>query len=645
MPARTLDVPASVDRVSGEEIQRYQPEVNLSESLLQVPGLVVSNRQNYAQDLQITSRGFGARATFGVRGIRLIQDGIPATMPDGSGQAGSFDLGGAERIEVLRGPFSSQYGNASGGVIQVFTADGPARPQVGAGFWAGSYGSSRLSFDAGGQEGRVNYVGDLSRFTTDGYRDHSAATRDLANGRIRIRLDNGSRITLVGNEINQVDTQDPGGLTVAELASNRRGVDPSVTQFNTRKSIAQSQLGGTWEDRLSNGDRLAATLYGGNRDINQYLGLSGAAITSSGGVVSLSSAYSGASLRWQRGVELAGRPLTLSAGAELDSMQQRRRGYTNLNGASGALRRDEDDAANSTGAYVQAEWRFAERWSALAGLRRSDVAIAFADHFIVPGNGDDSGTLHFHATTPAASLMYRAAEDVNLYASYGRGFETPTLVELAYSTAGAGPNFGLRPATSNQVEVGAKAALPGGSRLNVALFDIGTANEIVVASSTGGRTVYKNASHTRRRGAEVSWQVPLPHSLEFYFGYTYLDARFTDGFTSTGPVSVGNFLPAVPKNVLYARLSWRYPAAGFGAVFELRKSSQLFVDDLNSASAPGYTIANLRGGFDQSLGGWKVTEFVRVENLLDRQYIGSVIVADTNNRFFEPAPGRNAIAG
>ncbi len=642
---KIFDVPASVDRVSADDLQQFQPKVNLSESLNAIPGIVVSNRQNYAQDLQITSRGFGARSTIGVRGVRLIQDGIPATLPDGSGQAGSFSLGSADRIEVLRGPFSALYGNASGGLIQIFTADGPQRPEIGAEFWAGSYGSARLSTRFGGQSGSVNYIGDLSRFSTDGYRAHSAATRDLANGRLKIDLQDGSKLTLILNEINQVDTQDPLGLSAAQVAANPRASDPSSTQFNTRKSIAQTQAGAAWDTRLPNGDTLKLSVYGGNRDVNQFLALSGAAITSSGGVVGLSTFYSGTALRWQRQTTLAGQPLTLSAGAELDSMQQRRRGYVNNNGTPGALRRDEDDSVSSTGGYAQAEWQPAGRWMATAGIRQTNIAVAFADHFVVPGNGDDSGALHFHATTPVASLLYRATESLNLYASAGRGFETPTLVEMAYTANGSGPNFSLRPATSNQFEIGAKAVLFGDSRLNLALFNAETANEIVVASATGGRTVYKNASHTERKGVELAWDIPLPDNFKAYFSYTYLEARFTDAFTSTGPVAVGNFLPAVPKNVFYSQLSWRYPQAGFSSAFEVRRSSRLFVDDQNSASAAGYTIANLRGGFEQASGNWKLAEFLRLDNLFNANYIGSVIVADTNGRFFEPAPRRSAIVG
>src|SRR5687768_4129313 len=212
-PQPSLQVPASVDRIPGEEIREGRSQVNLSESLGRVPGIVVQNRQNYAQDLQISSRGFGARSTFGVRGIRLIADGIPATMPDGQGQAATFALGSAERIEVMRGPFSALYGNASGGVIAIETQDGPEVPTGDASFSVGSYDSWRAALKFGGQWGRLNAIGDLSRFRTDGYREHSAARRDHLNTKLRLGVGDASALTLVTNTLRQPDTQDPLGLT------------------------------------------------------------------------------------------------------------------------------------------------------------------------------------------------------------------------------------------------------------------------------------------------------------------------------------------------------------------------------------------------------------------------------------------------
>src|SRR6058998_2270194 len=216
-PQPSLEIPASVDRIYADEIREGRPQVNLSESLGRVPGIVVQNRQNYAQDLQIQSRGFGARSTFGVRGIRLIADGIPATMPDGQGQAATFALGSAERIEVLRGPFSALYGNAAGGVIAVETMDGPQVPTGEADLFFGSYRTWRSALKFGGQSPWMNAIGDVSRFETNGYRDHSAVTREHLNAKLKV-----GEVTVVANSLHQPDTQDPLGLTRAQLERDPR---------------------------------------------------------------------------------------------------------------------------------------------------------------------------------------------------------------------------------------------------------------------------------------------------------------------------------------------------------------------------------------------------------------------------------------
>jgi iron complex outermembrane receptor protein len=326
-------------------------------------------------------------------------------------------------------------------------------------------------------------------------------------------------------------------------------------------------------------------------------------------------------------------------------MHERRRGYVNLIGVEGALRRDEDDEVTSSGLYVQGDWRFSERWSVNGGVRTSRVKVTFDDHFIVPGNGNDSGEARFSATTPVIGLLFRAMPGLNFYATYGEGFETPTLAELAYKPVGLGPNFDLKASRSKQVELGAKATPFGWSRLNFALFAIETQDEIVVNNAVGGRTTFKNASRTERNGFELSWDLPFNVDTNLYLSLTRLEAKFKDGFTSTGPVPAGNFLPAIPQNVAYGEFTWRHPRSGFTMAVDARYSSKLYVDDANSDAAAGYAIANLRAGFEQRGKGWKVSEFVRVENLFDKTYVGSVIVADGNGRFFEPSPRRNAIAG
>ena len=654
-----LEIPASVDRLYAEDLREGKAQVNLSESLARVPGIVVQNRQNYAQDLQISSRGFGARATFGVRGIRLIADGIPATMPDGQGQAATFALGSASRIEVLRGPFSSLYGNAAGGVISVVTEDGPQTPELEGTFSAGSYGALRGGIKFGGQGSALNYVLDLSRFEADGYRDHSAVRRDHLNAKLRFSLGGNTVVTLLANSLRQPDTQDPLGLNRADFEANPRQVVAGANSFNTRKSVTQDQLGATLTHRLSAATQLQATLWGGQRDVAQYLAIPLATqnlTTHSGGVVDLERAYGGGVLRLINESRLAGRPLRLSAGVERESMTERRRGFINDNGDAGALKRDEDNSVRSTDVYAQAEWRFAERWSLHAGARHSRVRFRSTDYFIVSAsaNGDDSGERSYRATTPVAGVVFRLDRLTSLYANVGRGFETPTFVELAYRNPGAGSglNFALEAGRSRHFETGIKTIVPGALRLNAALFDVLTKNEIVTDRSSGGRATFKNAGQTRRRGLEIGAETLLDGPFDARVAYTYLDAVFRDRFdtvTGTPAVNVtvpaGNLLPGVPRSQLYAEARWRHAPSGFHASLEWLRKSRVAVNDPNSEFADGYASVNLVAGFAQHGAGWALSEFLRIDNLANRSYAGSVVVNDANGRYYEPAPRRNLLLG
>ncbi|MEX2239222.1 MAG: TonB-dependent receptor [Burkholderiales bacterium] len=641
----SLEVPASIDRVYAEELREGRPQVNLSESLGRVPGIVVLNRQNYAQDLQVSSRGFGARAAFGVRGIRLIADGIPASMPDGQGQAATFDLGSASRIEVLRGPFSALYGNASGGVINVLTENAPSVPTLGAGFHAGSYDTLRGALKFGWQRDTVGYVVNVSHFESEGYRDHSAVRRDQLNSKVKLSLSEDTRLTLVGMALHQPETQDPLGLNATQVAQNPRQVVPGAITFNTRKSIDHDQVGVTLDHVLSGSKRLQASAWGGTRDVEQYLAIPlifQNADTHSGGVVNLDRGFGGAALRLFDDGKLGGRPLRLSVGLEYERMAERRRGFINDAGVAGALKRDEDNVVASTGLFAQGEWRFAERWSAHGGLRASRVEFESTDFFIAGANPDDSGAVDFNATTPVAGVLFRLDPQTSLYANYGRGFETPTFVELAYRNVGTGLNFDLVPARSRHAEAGVKAVRPGLARVNVAAFDIETRDEIVVDQSSGGRTTFRNAGRTERRGLEIGAESLWAGPFELRAAYTWIDAAFDEDFD---PLVAGKQLPGVPKEQLYAEGAWRYAPWGLRLGLELLHRSRVPVDDENSEFAASYTVVNAIIGFEQRGAGWRLTEFLRIDNVGDKSYIGSVIVNDGNGRFYEPAPQRNILLG
>ncbi|KIQ32512.1 TonB-dependent receptor [Variovorax paradoxus] len=654
-----FNVPGSVDRVDGNEMREGRLQVNLSESLGAVPGLQVQNRLNYAQDLQLSIRGFGARSTFGVRGVRLYVDGIPATLPDGQGQTSNIDIGSVDRVEVLRGPFSALYGNSSGGVLQAFTASGEGAPRLSYSAAGGSFGTWRQSLQLSGSQGAVDYLLGASRFHTDGWREHSAARRDIANGKLGIALDNGDKLTLVLNSV-RIDAQDPLGLTADQYALAPRKA-PLATQYDTRKTVEQTQIGLLYERRIDATQGLRFMVYGGERKTTQYQSIPPSAQQNplhAGGVIDLSRQYGGVDVRWTAALQLADRPLDVVAGLAYDSLRERRRGFENylgsvanpLLGVQGRLRRSERNEVWNLDPYAQGTWRLADRWTLEAGVRRSSVHFASNDRYIVGANRDDSGTARYSKTLPVASLRYQATPDLALYGSVGRGFETPTLNELSYRSGGAsGLNFALRPSVNDSVELGAKARLAGGL-LTAALFQTRTRDEIVTDTNVGGRATFQNAGRTRRNGFELGWQHETANHWRTQLAYTWLDATYRDAFCSPSPcaaantVAGGNRIPGIARQSLFASLGW-VPPEGWRAGVEMRALGRIQANDVNTASAPGYAVAALYAGYLKKWERWEFNAFARVDNLFDRRYVGSVIVNEGNARYYEPAQGRNWTVG
>ena len=649
--ASPVDVPASVDVIDGERLRSAgRPEINLSESLALVPGLNARDRQNFAQDLQLSIRGFGARSTFGVRGIRLYVDGIPATMPDGQGQLSHIDLASAGRIEVLRGPFSVLYGNSSGGVLQVFTEAGAGPPQLTASLAVGSDGLVRPGMRVSGATPALGYVVSANRFSSDGWREHSSASRGLANARLDFKRAEGSEWTLVANTM-ELRADDPLGLTRAQFEAAPRGADAAATLFDTRKTVKQSQLGLIHEHRLAGGDRLRLMIYGGERDTQQFLAISVGPQDSPlhpGGVIGLERRYAGTDLRWTSQTTLAQGPLELVAGLSYDRMQERRRGWQNFAGPAlgvqGALRRDEDNVVSNLDPYLQAVWKFAPRWSLTAGVRHSSVRFSSRDRYVAGPNGDDSGSLRYSATLPVAGLMFAWSPQVHVYGAMGRGFETPTFNELAYRPDGTpGLNFALRPSRSRNLELGIKGRTPLGAPWrtgwSAALFQTSTRDEIVTQTNRGGRSTFQNAGTTRRQGLELAWSAALAPALQLQLSQTWLDARYRD---ATPALPAGNRIPGTAESFSAAEIAWQ-PARGWRAGAEVRRSSKVYVNDANNEAAPSFVTLAVHAGYVFDLRGWNLSATARIDNLLDRRYAGSVIVNEGNGRFFEAAPGRSFV--
>jgi iron complex outermembrane receptor protein len=663
-------VPASISNVSVDP-DSNDTQTNVTEVLGGIPGVSARDRQNYAQDTQLSIRGFGARATFGVRGLRLYADGIPASMPDGQGQLSHFNLVGADRVQVMRGPFSALHGNSSGGVVQIWSRPGTeefsARIRAG----IGSYDERTFGAQFLGTTGPVDFNLAGSRFQTDGYRDQAAARRDSANLRLGIDTGEGRELTLVANFLDIPEAQDPLGVTQAEWRADPRQTTSVATQFNTRKSVKQLQGGVVFEQTLGMGHTLHAMGYTGNRKVVQYLAIPtltqrNPAVASSalhsGGVVDLDTDYRGADLRWSWQGEVMDRPLEFTLGGNYDLQDQLRLGYENFlgdpaaptqRGVRGNLRRDETNRVHNLDQFAQAMWRFADRWSVLAGVRHTEVDFKSTDRYQSGINGNDGGSRKYSDTTVVGGVMFLPSDSLRVYASLGDGFETPTFNELAYrADTQPGLAFNLLPASSRHYEVGLKWLAASGAQLDMALFSASIEDDLVVVRNSGGRSAYRNIDRSRRQGAEAGLLLPLVEDLQLQATYTLVDATFRSGFlvcastpctTPNVPVQAGSRMPGVARHQGQVKLQWT-PGTWTTAI-EFNASSNVVANDVATVRAPGYGVWSVEVGNSWELGDSTLRGYLRADNLLDHHYVGSVIVNEGNSRFFEAATDRTASIG
>ena len=661
---RSFDAPGAIASVDRETIEGAGPQVNLSESLNRIPGLTILNRQNYAQDLQVSIRGFGSRSAFGIRGIRLLIDGIPATTPDGQGQGSSISLTSTDRIEVLRGPLAQMYGNSAGGVIQAFTRDAPDTPEFLSQLYTGSYGMNRTDWQYAGKVGRYSLVADYSTFDIDGYRANSKTERKQFNGKLRFEPNEQTQVNVVFNRFDMPLAQDPLGLTKAELAANPQSAGFNAISSRVRKITQQNQLGTSLKYTLDTDRSFTARAYYGTRENLQFLANPVVLNSPSSSWVGLDRAYYGAGLQYNQQTRIGGRPVALLAGYELDYSKERRQSGATTSGEKrpGSLTRNEDNTAQNSDFFAQATTLATDKLSVITGLRSSTVRFTSEDFYLVDGNG--SGSVRYSAINPVLGLTWHVRDNLNLYANYGKGLETPTLAEVAYTDSGGSTpaarfNPRLNASRSQHYELGAKWLPTPQSRLDLNLYRVRSTEEIVVSTSSGGQAAFQNAPGTSRTGVEFAGSVLLSPHFRASMSGSWINAEFSQGYgyTSNGnPISVaaGNKLPGIPQSFVFSELLWSSQtlvavktrtSLGTRAGLELTSAGRMFANDVNSAPVDGYTTLNAKLSQGWALGSALLTAYGRIDNLTDKRYVGSVIVNQTRSQFYEPAPGRNWTLG
>lgn len=642
-PTSLRDVPAAVSVVDQRAIQEARPTVSLSEPLNRVPGMFVQDAGNQAQGPRIQIRGFGTRAAFGIREIRVILDGLPETLPDGQTELSDVDLESIARIEVLRGTASSLYGNASGGVIQLFTEDPPDVPTVESRTLAGSYGLLKTSLKGGAVAGDVGAFVQGSYFSIAGFRDHAAAYDGTLNAKLRWTPGDATRVTLLANAFDGPLAQDPGGLTWQQAHANPRQARDLNVALDAGEATQQGRVGAVIEHRTGP-HALSAYAYMLYRDFDSRQPI----LPRSGdGAVAFHRTSPGGGLRYDLTQPLAGLAQTLTVGLDAQGQDDVRRRWANDAGARGTLGTSERETVQGIGVYVREALFVTDDVQISGGVRYDDVAFA-VDVAYPRGEGDGSRT--FGRWSPAGGVLWTALPWLSAYVNVGTAFQVPTTTELA-NPDGAGLNAAIAPQGSTTWEIGARAGRPDELSAGIAAYVLDVDDELVPYEAPSGRTAFRNAGSSRRYGVELDAQARLTPWLgtvgggdvDWTASFTAIDARYVR-YATPGGTFDGNDEPGIPPWQAYQQIAWRRPEGAFVAL-EAFFVGGYFVDDANDARARGYPLVNLRFGLERDVGPVRVSPFVGVQNLADASYAATVRLNALGGRFYEPAPGISVYGG
>jgi len=633
---RSLEsLPSSISVVDQTTIQEGTLQITLDEPLQNIPGVFILNPFNFAQDTRIAIRGFGARADFGIRGIRLFVDGIPATTPDGQGEVDGLDLGSAERIEILRGPSSALYGTAAGGVILIETESGPPIPIAETRLTVGSYGFFQTQAKAGGQWDNLNALANLSYMEYDGYRNHSRTRGSRFNSKVEYEIKPNSELTLIANAIDLPQQDDPGGLTLAEAEDNPRQARERNLLFDSGEEVSQERIGAKWSYLFDESKELIIRGYYTHRDFANRLPFE------NGGQVTFERHYPGAGFLFR---EEEG-DFRWRTGLDFDYQDDRRRNYDNVAGVRGPLVLDQKERVSSLGIFLAPEVAISDTLTGSAALRYDRVHFDVQDEF--SADGDDSGSETFHQWSPMVGINWGQSEALNLFANFTQSFETPTTTELD-NPDGGGFNENLDPQIANSFEVGAKGSISGSPvpiRYELTLFTIDIEDSLVPfeEADTPGREFYRNAGSSQRTGVEAFAEAFLFPDFSVALSYTWSDFRY-DSYEADGEEFSGNEIPGIPENFGSIVLQYRKPS-GFFVRWITRVVGSFYADDGNTTRIDSYTTSDLRLGMDQPFGNWTVSPFIGINNIFDESYYGNIRINAFGGRYYEPAPERNYYGG
>lgn len=633
--ATKLSIPISVTTIDVIDIKDMSQQLSLNDYINVVPGLFALNANNFSQDLRVSIRGFGARSSFGIRGVKIMVDGIPETTPDGQGQIDNLNLGAIEKMEIISGPSSTLYGNASGGVINILTKSNIESNYLKLASTFGSYDLKQYQIQGGVKFNNTGILLQGTNTYTDGYREQSGFESTNVNLRVKQGFSKRSELNILINYSDSPFAGDAGGLTLEEVNEDRRQARSRNVDFRTAETVSQFKLGANYS---YTGIKSDFTSYGffSNRDFYGLLPFE------FGGIVKLDRVYYGIGSSYSIKSKYQRHENTFQLGYDFGKQEDDRSRFRNLAGDQGDKTLDQTESFTSFGIYALNHWRNGKLFIR-SGIRYDHNKIEVEDLFL--SNGDQSGDIVLETFNPSIGFSYEFSKTNYVYTNFSTSFETPVLSELsANPTDEGGFNKTLDPQKARNFEIGYKMNSKKFST-EIALFYINTKDDIVPyeLEQFPDRTFYKNAGETIRKGIEFNYEMLLNKKLDMNLGYTFSNFKYEDYTTPNGDYK-GNYLPGIPKHMGSLIINYR-DSDGFQLRLTNRYVGALFTNDQNLVEDDGYLVANLNIGHSFSLGALELKPFLGVNNLFDTKYNDNVRINAFGGRYYEPAPELHVYGG
>ncbi|ERJ18686.1 Putative outer membrane receptor for iron transport protein [Salinisphaera shabanensis E1L3A] len=638
LTTEVLTSPAAVDVTEARDIQQGRAKAQLDAALNRTPGVYANNGSNFAQNLRISIRGFGARSAFGVRGVKVLVDGIPETLADGQAQTDTIDLGAVERLEVIRGPFSALYGNATGGVVDITTTTPASGPVDRGELTVGSHGYRRIEAATAHERGDWGYALTASQLDIEGYRAHSEVKKQQLTGKLERRVGTTGTLRLITRVLDAPDTLDPGGVTLEQAQSDRRSARDANLAFDARQSAEQQTIGLVYEDQLAQNQSYQANLFYSHRDFIQFLPFEDA------GVVAYERDFFGGGVQTTRFDTLFGHENQIVAGIDAQIQRDARTRYDNIAGDKGALGLDEDQQATSIGVFAQNVFSISSDLELTTGLRYDYLDFDIDDAFVTATDPNDSGSRTYHEVSANAGLSYAWAERQRVYANVANAFESPTFTEFADPAGNGGFNSELDPQKAVQYEIGAKGEIGNRTRYQISAFWIDVRDELVVFNDDGRRDFYQNSGKSRRQGLEAKLEYAVNDELSAMAAYTLADYEYREFVDDGGVDYAGNAIPGLPEERLFAEVAWRDSDVGY-ATLDMRYAGSFYADNANTAKIDNAWIFNGRVGKTIDAGDDNLTVYFGIDNMFDEVYFDNIRINAFGGRYYEPAPDRTFYTG